>query len=416
MSHPPNSNHRLAFFLIIPAFFAWGLIVSLNALLIPQLQTLFHLDYATSMLVQSFYFAACGFFAIPMTKLILKIGYQQSIVFGFAVTALGCISFIPASYFNYYIVYLIGIFIISTGVVMLEVASNPYVSLLGQPEKSSSRLTFAQAFTGAGFVTAPLLATLFLLKPGNIAHHINITYSLLAIALLLLSTLAFLSPMPALHQQFKIKKSSHSDPSSQNKAQKRIKFKESPRLWLGCLALFIDCGLEMSISSFLLRFIQSVTEISTTQAAHHVTLFWLLFLAGRFAGGALLHYIRSPILLGLLALSGSSCIALAITTHNPHYAIAFMLITGLCNSILFPTIFSEALKGLGKKTPTGSAYLSTAITGGAITPLLQGVFADVFSLHSSFLIPLISCLAIFSYALYLHYDDKQRQSLLSQTP
>ena len=398
-----RQNYQLAFFLILPAFFAWGFISSLNALLAPQLQTLFHLDYAMSMLVQSFYFAAYGLFPVPITRLILKTGHQQTIVIGFTIAACGCLIFIPASYAAHYAFYLVGVFTISTGAVMLEVTCNPYVSLLGKPENSSSRLTFAQAFTGAGFVVAPLVATLLLLRPGNIANQVRITYGALAVILLLLAMIIFFLPLPALHQHFGIEKTKHTDKDPTNKQKNHLTFKAFPGLWLGCLALFIDCGLEMTIGSFLMRFIQHVKNISAAQAAQQVTIFWLLFLCGRFTGVVLLRYITSTALLCVATLSGSIFVALAISLHNPDYAVVFMLMTGLCNSVLFPIIFSRALQGLGKKTTAGAAYLSTAITGGAVTPLLQGFFADTFSLHTSFLVPLLSYLIVFTYAIGSKY-------------
>ncbi|XPF94373.1 sugar MFS transporter [Colwellia sp. RE-S-Sl-9] len=387
------SQNRFALISLTTLFFMWGFITCLNDILIPHLKAIFDLTYTQSMLVQFCFFGAYFLVSLPAGHLVKKVGYQRGIVAGLVVAALGCLMFYPAASMHSYPMFLSALFVLASGITILQVSANPYVTLLGPTESASSRLTMTQAFNSLGTTIAPYLGALFILNEAASsmavapsADSVKVPYLILTAALLLLAAIFAWLKLPHISSA----ETAPNEVVSGSAWQYR-------HLVLGALGIFVYVGAEVSIGSFLINFFgeANIAGLEESQAAKYLTYYWGGAMVGRFIGAAVMQKVSASKVLSFNGTFAVILVSVAILTSGS-IAMWSILLVGLCNSIMFPTIFSLALNGLGKHTSQGAGVLCLAIVGGAIVPLLQGVLADIVGVQLSFIIPVIC----YSYIVY----------------
>ena len=395
-------QHLGSLSILTSLFFIWGFITCLNDILIPHLKAMFTLDYTQAMLVQFCFFGAYFMMSVPSGYYVDKMGYKNGIITGLFIAGLGCLLFYPAAGAHSYALFLGAFFVLASGITLLQVAANPFVTVLGSPETASSRLTLTQAFNSLGTTLAPYLGAVFILSVSqkstdeihlfdaqqlvNVqveqATAVQNAYLLLAGVLFALAIIFALIKLPTIQSQ-----------SHQNEQTKTtlISAWHYPHLILGAVAIFVYVGSEVAIGSFLVSFLgqTDIAALSVQDAGKYVSFYWGGAMIGRFVGVALMQKIQSSRLLAFHALAAVLLILTAIFAKGD-LAMWSLLAVGLCNSIMFPTIFSLALNGLGSNTGQGSGILCAAIVGGAIIPLVQGMIADNVGLQMALFLP-VSC-------------------------
>ncbi|SFU62883.1 sugar MFS transporter [Pseudoduganella namucuonensis] len=380
-------------------FFMWGLLTSLNDVLIPHLKAIYTLSYVQAMLVQFCFFSAYLVVSLPAGMLIRRIGYQRGAVAGLAVAAAGCALFHPASRSGYGL-FLLGFFVLAAGITVLQVAANPYVTVLGDARHASSRLTLTQAFNSLGTTLGPAVGGALILSEGAgagglaqlsgaalerfraaEAAAVQGPYLALAAALLVLAIVFALVRLPVIEHGDATGDAAHAPGAAGPVLAQR-------HLVLGAIGIFLYVGAEVSIGSFLINFIgaPNITALAPTDAAHYVSYYWGGAMVGRFIGFAAMRRVSPG---KALAATSAAAIALLLAAMlcDGTPAMWSLIAVGLCNAIMFPTIFSMALHKLGKLTGQASGILCMAIVGGAIVPFCQGLMADLAGLQVSFMVP-----------------------------
>jgi FHS family L-fucose permease-like MFS transporter len=382
---PVQSSHGGALVVVTILFFMWGLLTSLNDVLIPHLKAIYTLTYLQAMLVQFCFFGAYFVVSLPAGALIRRIGYQKGAVTGLLIAAIGCALFYPAARSGYAL-FLFAFFVLAAGITILQVAANPYVTVLGPSTTASSRLTLTQAFNSLGTTVGPYVGGMLILtaataavtqSPAGQAATVQGPYLGLAIALAVLALAFAAARLPKLvHAE-----DDASDDGSRGALAHR-------HLVFAAVAIFVSVGGEVSIGSFLVNFLgdASVASLPAATAAGYVSVYWLGAMIGRFIGFAVMRTISPGKALAFNACAAIVLIVTAIVASGP-VAMWAILAVGLCNSIMFPTIFSMGLHGLGKYTGQGSGILCMAIVGGALVPFAQGILADNIGLKLSFVVP-----------------------------
>ncbi|MCL1036813.1 sugar MFS transporter [Shewanella submarina] len=387
-----GSASQLAFAAMTTLFFIWGFITALNDILIPHLKASFELNYTQAMLVQFCFFGAYFIISPFAGKLIEKIGYIKGILTGLGTIAVGCLIFYPAAEVEIYAVFLVGLFVLASGITILQVSANPYVAILGPERTAASRLNLAQAINSLGHTLAPLFgaALIFSAVPTDDidAKSVQLPYLLLAGAVVITAIgFAFLK-LPV------IQNSEHQQTNAQGSIW------QHKGLIFGALGIFLYVGAEVSVGSFLVNYFATpeLGGLGEHEASQLVSYYWGSAMAGRFVGAALTRYVSPRYVLAGNALFA---ITLLITTISSSGSLAMwsVIAVGFFNSIMFPTIFTLAIRGLGTLTSRGSGLLCQAIVGGAILPLLQGFVADSAGVQLSFLVPIVCYLYIGWYAL-----------------
>jgi len=398
-----HSGHRFALVALTSLFFIWGFITCLNDILIPYLKGMFNLSYTQAMLVQFCFFGAYFLVSLPAGALLSRIGYQKGIVAGLSVAVTGCLLFIPAGRMEVYGLFLGALFVLASGITILQVSANPYVTVLGEERTAASRLTMTQAFNSLGTTVAPQFGALLILPAAGVAitaatsSAVEIPYLTLAMALAVLAVVFGLLKLPRIVDIPRPSASLDDSGSAWNQRH----------LVLGAVAIFLYVGAEVSIGSFLVNFIaeDSIAGLQEADAAFYISLYWGGAMIGRFIGALVMRYISAGKVLGICSIG--SCVLLMVTiTGSGSLAMYAVLAVGLFNSIMFPTIFSLALAKLGKATSQGSGILCQAIVGGAIVPMLQGILADQVGVQISFVLPILCYLYILYYGAIGHRPDK----------
>ncbi|KRP23413.1 MAG: sugar MFS transporter [Porticoccaceae bacterium] len=385
----PQGKQTFAFIAMTCLFFFWGFITVLNDILIPFLKESFDLNYTQAMLVQFCFFGAYFIVSPFAGRIIDKVGYQQGIVLGLLTTASGCLLFYPSAGFHSYALFLFAFFVLAAGITVLQVAANPYVAALGSEKTAASRLNLAQAANSFGTTVGPLVGSALIL--GVVAADataVQMPYVMLG-GLLVAAALVFRSiKLPVLEHVES--QESDSDDSVWNYRH----------LVLGALAIFLYVGGEVSIGSFLVNYFseESIAGLSTADAGEMVAYYWGAALIGRLVGAALMNYIAATKYLAVNALIAMVMILVSMNTTGS-VAMWSILAVGFFNSIMFPTIFTLAVNGLGSMTSKGSGLVCQAIVGGALVPLIQGFAADTVGIQMSFAVPLVCYIYIGWYAL-----------------
>ena len=389
-------SYKQPLFFVMILFFLFGFITCLNDILIPHLKGLFTLSYTQAMLVQVCFFSAYFFMSIPSGRITHKKGYRFGIVAGLGTTALGTLGFIPAAQFNSYSIFLLSLFVLASGITLLQVAVNPYVTLLGAPEKSTFRLNLVQAFNSLGTTLAPLVGSILILESTDKVKAIQVPYFVLTFTLIVVAFIFGRIPLPSLANFSNEEVPEGDETFSESLAQYWKTMKNHPHLVLGMFAIFFYVGAEVSIGSFLVAWLQdeNVAGFNHDEAGRYVSFYWGGAMVGRFLGSVLIAKFRPVHVLRVSLLSILLLISLAVMAYQPGLSMWSIILVGLFNSILFPTIFSLSVAGLGKETAYASGLLCTCIVGGALIPLMQALFADGINLRISFAIPFICYLYI----------------------
>ncbi|MBU2113875.1 MAG: sugar MFS transporter [Gammaproteobacteria bacterium] len=379
-----QSNYRFALTSLTSLFFIWGFITCLNDILVPYLKGLFDLNYTQALLIQFCFFSAYFVVSVPAGMLVSRIGYQSGIVTGLLIAGAGCLLFYPAAAAHYYPLFLIALFVLASGITILQVAANPYVSVLGKPETASSRLTMTQAFNSLGTTVAPFFGAWLIFggmdapKPGEVTEStVQLPYLLLAAALIVMALIFAFLRLPKLGKK----------DASINVTGAAWQYRH---LVLGALGIFVYVGAEVGIGSFLVSFITQpdIGALEAKTASHYIAWYFGGAMLGRFIGAVVMQYLSPGKVLAFNAVCAVLLLAVTILTGGKLAMFAILLV-GLCNSIMFPTIFSLAIAGLKQHTSQGSGILCLAIVGGAVLPLAQAALADNFGVQLAFIIPLL---------------------------
>lgn len=390
--------------ILATVFFMWGFVTVLNDVMIPQLKSVFELNYTETLMIQFVFFSTYFLIALPGAKLIEWVGYKYAIAIGLGVTGAGALMFVPAAMLALYPLFLSAFFVLAAGITTLQVAANPYVAVIGPPETASSRLNLVQAFNSLGTAVAPAFGGWLILGRsvgGTSIHSAVLTqgqrmsdvlvvrwpYFGIGFVMFALACTIALWRLPEL--------------SAEDLPDDRVNdsvFRHR-RLVVGLGAIFLYVGAEIGVGSFLINYISSptVANVPHADASFYVTLFWSGAMLGRFVGSGVMRFVAPALLLGLQAVAAASLILISINTSG-HISLWAILLVGLMNSIMFPTIFALAIAGLGHLTQRGSGLLIMAIVGGAIVPLIQAAIADRAGLRMAFLVPVVCYLYVILFA------------------
>ena len=384
-----QKTQTFAFIAMTCLFFFWGFITVLNDILIPFLKESFNLNYTQAMLVQSCFFGAYFIISPLAGKLIDRVGYQQGIVLGLLTTAAGCLLFYPSSELHLYVLFLLAFFVLASGITILQVAANPYVAALGPENTAASRLNLAQAANSFGTTVGPLVGAALILGVAVAdASAVQGPYLMLAGLLVAVALMFRFIKLPKIA----------SVESEENTNDDSVWNRRS--LVLGALAIFLYVGGEVSIGSFLVNYFaeSSIGGLSHEKAGEMVAYYWGAAMVGRLVGAAAMRYIPPTKYLSVNALIA---ILMIVVSMNSTGSVAMwsILAVGFFNSIMFPTIFTLAVKGLGSLTSKGSGLICQAIVGGALIPLVQGAAADNVGIQLSFIVPMLCYIYIGWYAL-----------------
>lgn len=387
-----KNKYTGAFILMTSLFFIWGIIVSLNDILIPHFKGLFEMNYTETMLIQFCFFGAYFLMAIPSSMLVEKIGYKKGISTGLITIGVGALIFLPASWLISYPLFLFGLFTMATGSVILQVVANPFILVLGSSETASSRLNLAQGVNSLATTIAPLAGGLIILGQYSSAQEsakaVEGPYIGLAIFTFTIAIIFTFLKLPKIVE------------SGVEKIKGNVL--KIRRLRLGVIALTLYVGAEVGIGSFIINFLGEpyITGFDEKTAATYIPFYWGGLMIGRFLGSVILQKISAQKVLLFSALASIVLLTITILT-NGFVSMWAMLAVGLFNSIMWSNIFALSIDGLGKYTNKASGILVMAPVGGAIFPMLQGMLADMPSvgLHMSYVLPLLCYAFIIYYAI-----------------
>jgi len=415
---PQQTNYR-AMAMVTTLFFMWGFLTCLNDILIPHLKSIFDLNYAEVMLVQFAFFTAYFVFSFPSGKFIDYFGYKKAMVAGLATMGIGAFMFVPAASVPSFPLFLAALITLAAGMTILQTSANPYVAVLGPPRTASSRLNLTQAFNSLGTTVAPSFGSKLIL--GAVAAPVAVEvlramnseqlhayrvsqaasvkgpYIGLALALFLLAVgMAFFN-LPTIE-------------AVEAHGEVHDSVWKHRHLVLGAVGIFVYVGAEVSIGSFLTNYLHGsdIGNLSLKDAADMLKYYWGGAMIGRFVGSAVLQKVRTGTLLGFNAIAAGILVATSMATFG-HVAMWCILLVGLFNSIMFPSIFTLGVDGLGPLTGDGSALLIAAIIGGAIVPEAQGFLADRIGIHHAFVLPVLCYL----YIAYYGFRGSRRASVVS---
>ena len=384
-----QETQTFAFIAMTCLFFFWGFITVLNDILIPFLKESFDLNYTQAMLVQFCFFGAYFIVSPFAGRLIDKVGFQMGIVIGLLTTALGCILFYPSADLHIYGLFLFAFFVLASGITILQVAANPYVAALGPEKTAASRLNLAQAANSLGTTVGPFVGTMLILGVvAADASAVQMPYLMIAVVLVAAALL---------FRNISLPKLAHLETSDDTAGDSVWNHRS---LVLGALAIFMYVGGEVSIGSFLVNYFaeSSIAGMEIAEAGEMVGYYWGAAMIGRLVGAFLMNYIAST---KYLAANAVIAIVMIIVSMNTSGSVAMwsILAVGFFNSIMFPTIFTLAVKGLGSMTSKGSGLVCQGIVGGALIPLIQGMAADSIGIQLSFIVPMMCYIYIGWYAL-----------------
>jgi len=408
-SHGAGSTNYKAMAMVTTLFFAWGFCTVLNDAVIPHLQSIFGLSYVQASLIQLAFFGSYFIFAMPAGKLVERVGYQRTMVIGLILMGAGALLFVPAATVATYPFFLAAEVVLAAGVTVLQVAANPYVTILGPPETASSRLNLTQAFNTLGDSVAPYVGGVLIL--GGVAASANAgtlhgaalnAYRISQAASIKLPFYAIagaatvLALAVALYRFPRIEVTQDYRPESLDVEQDSLW--HHPHLYLGAIAIFIYVGAEVSIGSFLVKYFNDplIAGLPLEKGAKLVTFYWAGMMVGRFIGSAAMQKIAANKMLMYSGI-GAFLLVLASLLGTGYFALVAILAVGLFNSIMFPTIFTLAVAELGPLTGRGSGLLVQAIVGGAAIPVMMGYLADRFGIHHSLVLPLLCYLFVVYY-------------------
>ncbi|SFS37376.1 L-fucose:H+ symporter permease [Sphingobacterium wenxiniae] len=403
-----QQNYTVAIILITSLFFFWGFIHNLDPILIKHLRSAFSLSHFQASLVDSSVFIAYLVMAIPAGMLMKKYGYKTGIIVGLSLFALGCFLFVPAADTVSYVFFLVALFVLSCGLAILETAANPYVTVLGDPDKATQRLNFAQSFNGLAAFLAPIVGGYVILaeEPKSQDELATMTeqarlayvqaetslvkgpYIVLGVAILVLVLLFVFTKLPDI-------KDENAEEGKSGGLLKALRHKNV--VW-GVIAQFFYVGAQVYVLSFLLVFAEEVLQMAGQQAKYYAGAAGLAFMVGRFVGTFFMRYIAPYKLLAIYSVVAALlCLVVVygegMVTLYALVAIAFFM------SIMFPTIFAMGLEGTGADTKSASSLIVMSIVGGAAIPPLASWITDMTdNMQLSYFVPLLSFVIVLLFA------------------
>jgi MFS transporter, FHS family, L-fucose permease len=394
-----QQSYKSALTLLASLFFMWGFITVINNTLLPHLRSVFELDYTRTTLIESVWFIAYFVASLPSAKLIERLGYRRSLVVGLLTMAFGALLMIPAARIPSYDFVIVALFIIASGITLLQVAANPYVTVIGPPQTASARLNLVQAFNSMGTTFAPLFGgylilgrsvsgtaaagadTLTLAQRMADARAVQLPYLIVAVVLVLLAVVIAKSRLPDFGQENRRVAAAE---------RKQHSLWRHRNLVLGVPAIFIYLIAEIGVANLFINFVSApnIGNLTHEQASHYLFLLWGGMMVGRFIGSFLMRAVAAEKVLAAASIGAFAVMLIAAFAQGPT-AMWALISVGLFHSIMFPTIFTLGIRGLGPLTEEGAGLLIMAIAGGALV-IVQGMLADRFGLQLSFLLT-VSC-------------------------
>lgn len=394
--------YRLALCALAVLYFLMGFTTVLNDTLVPFFKKGFNLTYSQSSLVQFYFYLTYGLISIPAGKLVERIGYKHGMVWGFCIAATGAFLFYPAAHFHQYFLFLAALFVIAIGIVTLQVSANPYITVLGPEESAASRLTLIQGVGSVGTTLAPVFGAHFILSGIDAASEGSAVlvkpYLLIALTLLSVGIVVWFLKLPVVSKKGGVR-------TAPFPILKMIR--EFPNLRYGIIALFAYVGAEVAIGTYLTNYIADTVSLVENKANIFVSYYWGGMLVGRLTGAYFLRYFKTNRVLSFISVVAMVLIIGSLLLSG-YISVWLMVAVGLCNSVMFASIFSLSVKGLGPSTGKASGLLSAAIVGGAIITYLQGLIKDYSGWGTAFLIPIICYLFIFIYGRRLYNPERNR--------
>lgn len=389
----------LPFVLITSLFFLWGFAHSILDVLNKHFQDSLQISKTGSALVQAMVYGGYFLMAIPAGKIISRWGYRTGVITGLLLYGTGALMFIPGAYIMTFWFFLMCLFIIGCGLTCLETAANPYVTVLGDPESAERRINLSQSFNGLGWIVGPLVGGLLLFdgEDGTASSSLlALPYAVIGVVVLIVALIFSRTMLP--------------EPAAESPADgEDVALADEPRsLWshptfvFGLVALFLYVAAQTGLNSFFINYATENADVNAQTAAVLLGFGCMgLFMLGRMGGSWLMSLVRSE---RVLAACGVGAVAaMAVILFCPgSWGIAALLVCYLCESIMFPTIFALAIKGVGRHTKQASSYLIMSIVGGAVAPLLMGLIADTTGdMRPAFTVPMVCYAVITAYAVYL---------------
>jgi len=401
----PTKKGSTAIILITALFFLWGFALNLNPILIPHLKKACQLSDTQSAFIDSASYIAYFLLAVPAGLFMKKHGYKGGIILGLLLFAVGTFLFYPASVTRSFVFFLAALFVIASGLAFLETAANPYITVLGDPSTSTQRLNFAQSFNGLAASIAPLIGGTFILSgknltaqeqqsmsPGQLNDYLNheaaavqIPYLIIGLVVLSVAFLLYKTHLPEIVE-------------TDNSLEIEGSILKEKNLMFGVLAQFFYVGAQVCISSFFIRFSERVAGLEEKSAAFFLFIALMGFMIGRFVGTALIRFIPAPKLLAMYSIMNMGLLLIAVFTHGKIPVYALMGVEFFM-SIMFPTIFSLGIRGLGSKTKEGSSLIIMSIVGGAVFPVIMGRVSDLSSIQTAYLVPACCFIVVLLFAL-----------------
>jgi FHS family L-fucose permease-like MFS transporter len=403
-----KQKNLLPFILVTSLFFLWALTSNLIPTLIPHLKKACRLTDFQSAFIDSAYWIAYFIIAIPAGLVMKNFGYKKAIITGLVIAALGTFLFYPAANARTFGFFLAALFIVATGMTFLETAANPYMTVLGDPDTASQRLNFAQAFNGLGaFIATFFLSKVILsgkeitdeslkqmtpLESGALLTHeaqsVQIPYLVIGLVLLLVAFIFILTRFPAEKPETGPEKSEHTDTSVLKNKQ----------LQLGILAQFFYVGAQVCVSSFFIRYAKHTAGLKELEAANYLGILLLGFMTGRYVGAFLMKFVKPSLLLGIYSIANVGLLLFVIFVGG-RLSVFALIGVEFFMSIMYPTIFALAIRGLGSKTKIASSFMVMAIVGGALFPVLMGRISDNSSIQKAYCVPAFCFLVVFFFSI-----------------
>ncbi|MDB5006611.1 MAG: L-fucose:H+ symporter permease [Mucilaginibacter sp.] len=423
----PKNKNLVAIALVTSLFFIWGFALNLNPILIPHLKKACQLSDLQSSYIDSASYIAYFLLAIPAAQFMKKYGYKGGILLGLILFACGAFLFYPAAAARSYVFFLGALFVIFSGAAFLETAANPYITVLGDPETAAFRINLSQSFNGAAASLAPLLGGMFILSGKNLtaaqtasmppaqlnsylnkeASAVQIPYLIIGFVVLLVAILIYRTQLPEIAEN---NNESADDQTKSLWQRSRVLFKER-KLMSGAVAELFYVGAQACVFSFFIRFSERVVGMGEKSAAGFLSAATLGFLFGRISGTFLMKFISPVKLLAVYSAINVLLILLAVLSHS-QISVYALIGVGFFMSIMFPTIFSLSIRGLGAKTKLGSSFVIMGIVGGAIFPAIMGQISDMSNIQYAYLVPGV-CFAYIFYFAYLNLKVEKLTMVVS---
>jgi MFS transporter, FHS family, L-fucose permease len=424
MTLAKKNAYLFPFILITILFFLWGFAHNLNPILIPHLKKACQLTDLQSALIDSSFFIGYFVMALPAGFYMNKFGYKSGIIIGLLLFAAGAFLFMPAANSLRFNAFLFALFVIASGLTFLETAANPYVIVLGEAKTATQRLNFSQSFNGLAASIAPLLGGSFILSGKSLndidkakmnasqlneylkneAASVKIPYLIIGLVVLTITFFIWKTKLPEIKEE-----GEEVIFESSNKENASI-FKRK-NLMLGVAAQFFYVGAQVCISSFFIRFLEKTAGIGEKPAAIYLSLALLCFMVGRFVGTVLMRYIAPYKLLIIYSLCNIFLLIAAILIGG-NFSIFALVGVEFFMSIMFPTIFSLSILGLGRQTKLGSSLLIMSIVGGAFFPVIMGQLSDMYSIQTAYIVPTLCFLVVLYFGLKTtSKDDFEKETI-----